>query len=430
MKKFYAVLANTLVANVTTSYIWFSLIFWLYLETKSLIVTSVIGGTYMLLVALMGMVFGTIVDKHHKKPVMMMASLITLTAFTTGGLLYWVNGPGAFQHLESPVLWLLVVVMLGGAVVENLRNVAMSTVVTILVPKKERARANGLVGTVQGVSFMVTSVLSGLSIGFLGIGWTISIAITLTALVALHLALTPIPEEKTVHDPELAHKRVDFKGSMAAIYAVPGLMALLIFSTFNNFFGGVYMALMDPYGLSLFPVQVWGILSGIAGLGFVVGGVIIGKFGLGKRPLRTMLIANIIGAIIGFLFTAREFAWLYVGGMFIYMCIMPIIEATEQTVIQNIVPQGKQGRVFGFRQTMSAAAMPISSFLIGPLAQYVIVPFMKSDGGRKLEWLVGAGQVRGIALTFMASSLILLIVAILAFHTRAYRLLSREVAEA
>lgn len=93
MKRFYAVLANTLVANVTTSYIWFSLIFWLYLETKSLIVTSVIGGTYMLLVALMGMVFGTIVDKNRKKPVMMVASLITFAAFFIGGILYWLNGP-------------------------------------------------------------------------------------------------------------------------------------------------------------------------------------------------------------------------------------------------------------------------------------------------------------------------------------------------
>lgn len=295
--------------------------------------------------------------------------------------------------------------------------------------KKERARANGLVGAVQGVSFMVTSVLSGLSVGLLGIGWTIVIAVTLTAMVALHLATVSIPEEKIVHDPELEQKRVDFKGSMAAIYAVPGLMALLIFSTFNNFFGGVYMALIDPYGLSLFPVEVWGILSGVAGLGFVVGGLIIGKLGLGKSPLRTMLIANCIGAMIGLLFAAREVAWMFVGGMFLYMCIMPIIEATEQTVIQGIVPKSKQGRVFGFRQTISAAAMPISSFLIGPLAQYVIVPFMKGDGGRKLEWLVGAGQVRGIALTFMVSSAILLVAAILAFRTRAYRMLTREVAE-
>ena len=31
---------------------------------------------------------------------------------------------------------------------------------------------------------------------------------------------------------------------------------------FNNFLGGVFMALMDAYGLSLVSVQAWGLLLG------------------------------------------------------------------------------------------------------------------------------------------------------------------------
>ena len=46
-----------------------------------------------------------------------------------------------------------------------MRNIALSTTVTLLVPEERHANANGLVGTVQGLAFVVTSVFSGLAIG-------------------------------------------------------------------------------------------------------------------------------------------------------------------------------------------------------------------------------------------------------------------------
>ena len=62
-RTFVQVLVNTAVANVTTSFLWFALTFWVYLETRSVLATGIIGGAYMLLVALFGMVFGSIVDR-------------------------------------------------------------------------------------------------------------------------------------------------------------------------------------------------------------------------------------------------------------------------------------------------------------------------------------------------------------------------------
>ena len=60
-RTFGQILVNTAVANVTTSYLWFALTFWVYLETRSVLATGIIGGAYMLLVAAFSMVFGTIV---------------------------------------------------------------------------------------------------------------------------------------------------------------------------------------------------------------------------------------------------------------------------------------------------------------------------------------------------------------------------------
>lgn len=425
MKNFYQVLVNTLIANVTTSFLWFALVFWAYLETKSVLATGIIGGSYMLLVALCSIWFGTFVDHHKKRSIMLFASAFTAAAFVLAGAVYIVVPNEQMLQLTQPWFWLLAGIILIGAVVENMRNIALSTVVTLLVDKDRRANANGLVGTVQGIGFIITSVFSGLSIGLLGMGWTLAIACLLTVLAFVHMLFVKIPEKGIAHDPELKKKQVDIKGSVAAIRLVPGLFGLLFFSMFNNFIGGSYMALMDPYGLTLFSVEMWGMIFGIAGTGFIVGGIAIAKFGLGKKPIRTLLLAVIVMGLIGALFTIREWGWLFIIGIWLYMILIPAVEAAEQTVIQRVVPYEKQGRVFGFAQALESSASPLTAFAIAPLAQFIVIPYIQSDAGvARFGWLLGAGEARGIALIFLVSGLIMVAVALLAFTTRTYRHIS------
>lgn len=431
MKQFYQVLINTLIANVTTSYLWFALTFWVYLETRSVMATAIIGGAYMLFVAICSLFFGTLVDRHKKKQVMVWATLVTLAAYLVAGLVYMAVDSSQLSDWRHAAFWVFGGIILAGAVVENIRNIALSTTVTLLVDKDRRDKANGLVGSVQGLAFVVTSVFSGLSVGYLGMGWTLVIAISLTALAFLHLLTVRIPEEGVAHDPELQSKAVDISGSIKAIRAVPGLLALVFFTTFNNLIGGVYMALMDPYGLTLFSVQMWGIVLGVTSTGFIMGGLLVAKFGLGKNPLRTMLMVGVVTSLVGMLFTVREFWPLFVLGTFLYMCLMPIAEAAEQTVIQRVVPFAKQGRVFGFAQSVEAAAAPITAFAIGPVAEFWLIPYMRSaEGAARFNWLLGSGDARGIALVFLLAGLIGTVVVLLAFATKSYRLLSATYAKA
>lgn len=425
MKNFYQVLLNTLIANVTTSYLWFALTFWVYIETKSVLATGIIGGAYMLLVAIFSIVFGTIVDRNKKKHVMVFSSVLTLVFFALSGIIYLVFDKSQLLDWTGPIFWLFAGTLLIGAVVENMRNIALSTTVTLLVPKNDHDKANGMVGTVQGVAFMVTSVFSGFSIGFLGMGWTLMIAILFTAIAAVHVLFVKIPEKEILHDPALENKKIDIKGSVAAIRVVPGLAWLIVFTTFNNLIGGVFMALMDPYGLTLFPVELWGVVLGVTSVGFIVGGMVVAKKGLGKNPLKTMLLVDIGVALLGGLFTIREFWLLYAVGIFLFMCLMPAAEAAEQTIIQRVVPLKRQGRVFGLAQAIESASSPITAFIIAPIAQFIIIPYMNSDAGKQtFGWLLGAGEARGIALVFIIASLIMFVVVLFAFRTRAYRRLS------
>jgi len=429
MRAFHQVLGNTLVANVTSSYLWFALTFWAYLETRSVMATAIIGGGFMLFAAAFGTLFGTLVDRHRKKHVMVLSSTITLVTYAASGGLWVLLGEDRLADWGSAWFWLFAGVILVGGVVESMRNIALSTTVTLLVPEDRRDRANGLVGTVQGISFMITSVFSGLSVGLLGMGWTVAIAVALTAVALLHLLPITIPE--LAPDPEEGGSHMDVRGAVAAITAVPGLVALILFTTFNNLVSGVYIALMDPYGLELFSVEAWGIVLGVTGLGFVVGGGLVARFGLGSNPVRTLLLVNVGIAIIGLTFTAREWAWLYVLGIFAFLAIMPVAEASEQTILQRVVPFRSQGRVFGFAQSVELAASPISAFLIGPIAEFALIPYMESAEGRDTwAWLVGQGEARGIALVFMLAGAIMLVTVLLALASAPYRRLSAAYAAA
>jgi DHA3 family multidrug efflux protein-like MFS transporter len=429
-RTFAGIVANTALANVTTGYLWFALTFWVYLETRNVIATGVIGGAFMLLIALSSISFGTVVDRYRKLAVMRFAAGFTLVMFVLAGVMFLLTPEASMLDLTQPWFWILTAIILIGAVVENMRNIALSTTVTLLIEPARRDKANGLVGMVHGLMFIATSVFSGLSIGLLGMGWTIAVAVVLTVLSFAHLFTLRIPEEVHVA-PTDAHGGFDLRGSVAAVFAIAGLFALILFSTFNNFSAGAFMALIDPYGLEMFPVELWGVFFALGATGYIVGGALIGKFGLGKNPLRTMLIAVILVGILGAVFTLREWAWLFVAGIWSYKVVMPFAEAAEQTVIQQVVPLQRQGRVFGFAMAFESTAAPVTAFLIAPLAQVWIIPYARSaEGSAQLAPLLGEGAMRGIALIYLVAGLIMVGAALLAFLTPAYRRITESYAKA
>ena len=424
MRTFHLLVANTLVANVTNNFLWFALTFWVYLETLSVLATAIIGGGYMLMVALSAMVFGTYVDRHRRRTSMLLSTALTLVAFTLAGVIFLVSPASAVRDLGNPAFWAFISLVLAGAIAGNLRSVALSTTVTLLVPEDERDRANGLVGTANGVAFALTSVFSGLAIGLLGMGACIVIAVVVTALVGIHL-LTIRIDEKTPEPSADSARIIDIRGAFREVRLIPGLLGLLLFSTFNNFLGGVFMALMDPYGLTLMSVEAWGFLIAFTSLGFIVGGIVVARRGLGRNPVRTLLLANVVMWLVTILFPIRSEILPLALGFFIYLVLIPVAEASEQTVIQKVVPFQAQGRVFGFAQSLETAAAPVTAFLIGPIAQFWVIPSMTDGALAELigPWF-GTGPARAMALIFIVVGIIGLLVTLAALRSGPYRRLS------
>jgi DHA3 family multidrug efflux protein-like MFS transporter len=422
---FYHILANNLLAGVTNNLVWFALTFWVYIETQSVLATSWIAGTFAIAGMFGGFIFGPIVDRERKKTAFIQSSLLSLTAYVLGAAIYFSQPITTWQEPFSIILWLLIVVLMLGVVANNLRMIAQSTIVTMLFTEN-RDKANGLVGASMGLSFAITSVFSGLIIGFFGMGAAILVAITATIIALLHLTFISLPEPEIVHLEEKP-KRIDIKGSYLLAVAIPGLMGIIIFNTFNNFLGGVFMALMDPYGLSLVSVQAWGLLWGVVSLASIGGSIYVSMRGVGSKPMRLIMILNLVMWTSCLIFPLQASIYLLLFGMLTWMIFFPIIEAAEQTVMQAVVPFETQGRVFGFAQSIESMATPITTFLIGPIAAFIFIPFMTTGSGVELigPWF-GTGADRGMALVFILAGLLGVIVTCIAWGSHAYRELSQH----
>lgn len=427
---FYQLLGNTLVAAVTNAFVWFALTFWVYLETKSVLAVSSVGGCFAVANMLFAFLFGGVVDHHTKHRAMMLSSMVSLIAYGIGASIYFSTPRETFNSPTALPLWAMVVALMVGSVAGNLRMIALSTVVTQLFTDG-RDKANGMVGTVNGVSFSITSVFSGLAIGFADMNLVLVCAMGATLLALAHLWTIRFDEPPLdqMHDAGFLNK-LDLGGTIKIILGVPGLFALIFFTTFNNFIGGVFMALMDAYGLSLVSVQTWGTMFAVLSLGFIGSSAWVARHGLGAHPLRSMLLFNTISWTVCIFFPSQPSAILLAIGILIWMVLTPFTEATEQTVIQTVVPYERQGRVFGFAQSIESAATPVTAFLIGPIAELIFIPFMTTGAGVALigDWF-GVGPARGMALVFITAGFIGLTVTLLAFQTRAYRVLSQRYAE-
>ena len=424
-KVFYKLLANNLVATITNMFVWFSLTFWAYLQTESVIVTSFIAGTFAIASMISAIPFGSLADNNKKKTAMLFSSIGSLVFYVLASIVYFSSDPSSFTDPASPTLWILIVLLMLGSTTGNLRNIALATTVSLLF-ESGKDQANGLVGMVNGVGFSITSIFSGLAIGFFGFGFAIAATIICTLLAIFHLLTVTLAEEDIVRSEEEV-KAFDFKKTILIISGISGLFTLIFFTTLNNLIGGVFMALLDAYGLSLVSVKTWGIMFAIASVGFVIGSMLIAKFGLGKNPLRSLLIGNGIAWFGAFFIAIQPSVVLLLLGMLVWMSISPLIEAAEQTVIQTVVPYEKQGRVFGFAQSVESLSSPITSFLIGPITAAFVIPFMSTGWGAEMigDWF-GTGPARGMALVFTVGGILGLIVTAIALRSKSYTILTKQ----
>jgi hypothetical protein len=115
------------------------------------------------------------------------------------------------------------------------------------------------------------------------------------------------------------------------------------------------------------------------------------------------------------------------------MFFVPLASGNSQVIFQSKVARDVQGRVFSVRSAISQSMMPIAFLTAGPLADHFFEPLMREGGALANSFigqLLGTGTGRGIALMFIISGLIGLIITGLVYANPRIRHLEDELPDA
>lgn len=405
MRTFFIIWAGQLVSIIGSGLTGFGLAVWIYEQTGQatpFALTVMFGNLPQVLLSPFA---GALVDRWNRRLVMIVAdtgsALITLVFF----LLL------AFGQLA---IWQIYLGVILSSVLASFQEPAYTASITMLVPKKDLPRANGLMQMGQALQMLIAPVLAGVlfvSIGLRGI-ILIDVVTFLFAVGALLLVHIPQPKRDSQMDSAQSSGSLWREAAFGWHYlrARQGLFGLLIFFALVNFFLNFSAVLLGPMILSFGTAAGLGTAQTMGGVGMLIGSIAMSAWGGPKRR---------IPAVIGFLFLAscglfiaglQSSVWVIAVGMFLLMFSVPFGSGLSQAIFQTKVEPAVQGRVFSIRTMISRSMMPIAFLLAGPLADQVFEPLLREGGALASTWigtLVGVGPGRGIGALYLASAVVL-----------------------
>ncbi|HUS78952.1 MAG TPA: MFS transporter [Patescibacteria group bacterium] len=399
MRGFTVVWIGQFISLLGTGMTGFVLTIWAWQVTGEATALALVGLFTFAPTVLMSPFAGALVDRWNRKKVMMLSDLasglstvVVLILMASGRLEVWhlyVTGAfsGVFQAFQFP---------------------AYSAAVSMMLPKEQYARANGMIGLAGAVSNIIAPVASGILLGVVGITGIMAFDVFtfIVAIVALLPVHIPQPPSAGAGQSDRPSLLSDSVYGFRYIYERPSLLGLqLVFFSINLIMSLVF-PLMAPMILSRTgnDTVILGGVQSAFGVGGLLGGVLMSVWGGPKRRVHGVLLGMASSSLLGTLLMGLgrgPLAWAFAA--FATMCFMPIINGSNQAIWQSKVPPEVQGRVFATRMVIAQIAVPISMALAGPLADWVFGPAMMPGGALApvFGWLVGTGPGTGISLIFV-----------------------------
>lgn len=424
MATFLVVWGSQLVSVLGSGITQFGLAIWIFQQSGSATSLSMVllAGTVPAL--LVGPFAGTVVDRSDRRRMMIGADGVS-GLLTVALAVLWLAG-----RLE---LWHVLVVAAVGSTAESFHQPAYIASVSLLVPKHQLNRANGLIHANQGLGLVLTPILAGALVGTVGLGGVllIDVATCVVAVGTLLVVRIPRPESSSA-----ATRGSSLLAGTAAgwryLTARTGLLLLLLLTAVLNFLLGFVNALSLPLLLSFTTAAVVGTVTSVIGGAMLLGSLLASSWGGPERRMRFMLWAMGVGGLCVALSGLRASA-VWIGAWMVgLMLLVPIFNALSQALWQTKVAPDYQGRVFATRRVIARIASPLALLLAGPLADRVFEPLL-ADGGAlagSLGAVIGTGPGRGIGSIFVVMGLGLAATSLAGFLIRPLREVETEIPDA
>jgi DHA3 family macrolide efflux protein-like MFS transporter len=378
--RFFSIWGGQAVSLFGSQLVQFAIIWWLTQETGSATVLAIASLAGMLPEVILGPFAGTLVDRWKRRRVILAAD--SLIALATLGLAYLF----AVDAVSIGTIYALLLVRGIGA---SFHWPAMSAATSLMVPKEELTRVQGLNQMLQGILRIVAAPLGALLLSLVPIQSILMIDVGTALFAIVPMALISIPEvamrEAGQKAGEAASVWHEFLSGLRYVRSWPGLLALMLMAMMINFLLTPAASLM-PYLVSDYfggqAIQL-GWLQSAFGFGMIAGGLVLSAWGGFKKRIRTSMV-GLIGLGFGMLvlgFIPANLFWLAILSAFFAAAMLPIINGPIHAIVQAVIEPGIQGRVFTLMGSLSTAMAPLGLIIAGPVADAVGVQSWYVIGG-------------------------------------------------
>ena len=362
--RFWVFWMSQTVARIGSAFSGFALVWWVAKTYGT--ATSLATGTLitMLPSILLGPLIGTLVDRLHRKTVILCANIV-----------YAVAALALFSLSEAGMLtlWHLYVVMFVNALAGQFHYLSVSAATTLLVPAEQLQRIGGISQLREGAVSVLAPPVGALLLEAIGLNGVLFIEIV-TAMMAFALVLSiripdpPAAAEESSHEGVFASLRSGF----AYVLGWPGLLALMAMAMVVNLFFNPAFSLMPLLVKDHFQggvIQLAWMETGF-GAGMIAGSLLLGVWGGFTRKLYTLLLGvGVMGSAAFCLGVLPSSGILTaIAAMVIIGIAQPLTNAPLMAIIQGTVPLELQGRVMGFLGSAAGIISPIGLLLAGPVS--------------------------------------------------------------
>jgi len=398
--------AGQAVSLLGTGMTRFAVLIWAYEKAGTATALALLGFFICITYVIASPFAGVLVDRWDRRKIMILSDLgagamtaLLLALYLTGQLeiwhLYLMEGmSGIFEAFQDP---------------------AFSASVSLVVPKDQYTRANGLLGLGKSAARIFAPALAGIFQQTAGLGAVMLVDLGTMSLAVISLLVfvrIPRPVGSQAGRQAAGAFWQEMRFGATYIYRQAGLRNLLFTFFLVNLFGTItYFAVLNPMILARTGGDqvALGTVRTVMGLGGVAGGLAISIWGGPRNKVKGYLLSTGLTFLICDFLTAVSRstpAWAAAG--FLSELTIPFIVAPYFALWQEIVPEDVQGRVFSTREMVQVLAQPFGYLAGGLLADGVFEPAFQSGGFlvAPLGWLVGSGPGAGMAAMFLCTSIL------------------------
>lgn len=378
--RFFSIWTGQAFSLLGSALVQFALIWWLTKTTGSATVLATASLVGFVPQIILGPFAGALVDRWNRRWTMIVADgLIALATLALVGL-FWT---GAVE------VWHIYILLFFRSAAGGFHWPAMQASTSLMVPKEQLSRVQGINQTLQGLLNIGSAPLGALLLSVLPMHSVLAIDIFTALLAILPLLLVTIPQPQRllvdIQSMEQPTYWQDLRAGFRYVWSWPGLVMILGMATVINLLSAPAIALLPLLVTKHFggeAIQLAGLESAF-GIGMLTGGLILSVWGgFRRRVMTSMLGLMFLGVgMIGVGMAPASLFLLAVGMMFVIGVGSPITNGPLFAVVQDVVAPEMQGRVLGLIGSMAAAMTPVGLVIAGPLSDWLGVQSWFIIGG-------------------------------------------------